>query len=267
MIRKIRNLPPLPKTISEIHALRHSESPDTEALLRIIQSDPMIMANLLKISNSAMYGFSRQIRTVADAIKMLGFKMVINAVMCTTISRHLKPDLSPYGIDIESFTANSSFQGAIIEQWPDASFRSIQSDLQFSAFLQEVGVIVISMMAIEKNLVQVFQQALERYDDQSVAEEAIFGLSSAEVTSIMFSEWKFNQNIIDYINGTVDPEKAPESTSIGSRALKIAKMLSPIGKTSMSEESVSKARERAIAFGLDESAFEKMIGRITEKLG
>jgi HD-like signal output (HDOD) protein len=227
----------------------------------------MIVANLLKISNSAMYGFSRQVKTVSDALKMLGLKMVINAVMCMTIGRHLKPDLSPYDIDIESFTANSSFQSAIIEQWTDAALRPIQSDLQFSAFLQEVGVIVISMVAIEKNLVQAFRQALERYDDQSMAEEAVFGLSSAEVTSIMFSEWKFNQKIIDYISGTANPEKAPESTSVGSRALKIAKMLAPIGKTSMSEESVSKARERAMAFGLDESAFEKMIGRITGKLG
>lgn len=52
---KIQNLPPLPKTVIAINELRNSSDPDNEALLKIIQTDPMIMANILKVSNSAMY--------------------------------------------------------------------------------------------------------------------------------------------------------------------------------------------------------------------
>lgn len=71
VLKKIQNLPPLPKTLMDIYALRNSDYPDFDALLKIIQTDPMIVANLLKISNSVMYGFSRQIKAVPDVLKIL----------------------------------------------------------------------------------------------------------------------------------------------------------------------------------------------------
>lgn len=64
--------------------------------------------------------------------------MVINVAVCTGISGHLKPDMHPYGIEAESFTETSALRSAIIEKWPDKNLTSLQSDLQFAAFLQEV---------------------------------------------------------------------------------------------------------------------------------
>lgn len=174
IIGKIQNLPPLPKTIVDIYALKRSKYPDTDKLLEIIQTDPMIVATLLKISNSVMYGLSRQIKTASDVLKVLGYRMVINVAMCTSISKHLKPDLSPYGVDLEAFTSNSALQGAIMEKWLDPQFSSIQSDLQFAAFLQDVGVIVISKVAIEKDLVPAFRQAIALTGDRTLAEESVF---------------------------------------------------------------------------------------------
>jgi HD-like signal output (HDOD) protein len=52
---KIQNLPPLPKTVIEIERIRSSMDPDNEELITAIQSDPMIVANILKVCNSAMY--------------------------------------------------------------------------------------------------------------------------------------------------------------------------------------------------------------------
>lgn len=266
VLQKVQNLPPLPKTVIDIIALRNSGEPDTIALQKIIQKDPMITANLLKISNSVMFGNSRQIRTLSDVIKVLGFRMVINVAMCSGVGEHLKPDMSPYGIDTETFTKTSSLQATIIEKWPEPKMSKIQGDLQFAAFLQEVGAIVISKVAIEKNLVDAFKQALAEHSDQEDAEESVFGLSAASVTSLMFSQWKFNQSIVDYIEGSDYSADAGDSAFVGSRALKVAKILAPVGKAPFSPESVERAREYAMASGFGEAPFEKMLERMAEKL-
>lgn len=262
VLGSIQKLPPLPQTIVEIYAIKQSGCPDIDKLLRIINTDPLLVVNLLKISNSVMYASSRKITTAEEMIQMLGTRMVINVAICAGISGHLKPDLSPYGVEVESYTQASALQSAIIELWPEEEISPMRRDLQFAAFLQEVGTIVISKIAIEKDLVPAFRHALAVCESRSSAEESVFGISSAEVTSLVFAEWKFNQDIIDYISGSDYPERAAHTALTGSQALRIAKTLAPVGSVPMSLDNVEKARARVIEYGFDETAFERMADRM-----
>lgn len=262
---KIKNLPPLPKTIIDINRLRNSPEPNNEELLKIILTDPMCVANILRVSNSAMYGFSRQIKTAQDALKMLGFKMTSNIAISTAIIGYLKPDLGPYGIDLDSFTGTSSLQSKIIDRWVDPKINHIKNELQFAAFLQEVGIIIISVIIIEKNLSQLFHDALKLCDDQALVEEIIFGQSSSEITSMIFTHWKFNQKMIDYIRNVDKPEKADELYKVGSQALKIAKTLAPVGRAGITKESILKANELVASYNFDTRSFQTLIDWIEDR--
>lgn len=112
--KKIKSFPPLPQTIVEIYALRRSADPDTNKLLKIVSSDSNMAANMVKISNSVVYGLSGSVKTPADALRRLGTRMVINVAMSSSMSAHLQPDLSPYGIRNEAFSEASSAQGLVI---------------------------------------------------------------------------------------------------------------------------------------------------------
>lgn len=106
-MKKLQNLPPLPRTIVDIYALRRSPDPDRNKLLQIINNDPMTAGNLVKISNSVVYGLSKKVKTPDEALTFLGTRMVINVAMSTSMSAHLKPDLSPYGATEEAFATVS----------------------------------------------------------------------------------------------------------------------------------------------------------------
>jgi HD-like signal output (HDOD) protein len=69
IMKKIESLPPLPETILKIESLK-SKDRDPNALIDIIGTDQMLSINILKVANSAMYGFSGKIKTVSDAVKM-----------------------------------------------------------------------------------------------------------------------------------------------------------------------------------------------------
>lgn len=94
----------------------------------------------------------------------------------------------------------------------------------------------------------------------------MFGISSAEVTSLVFAEWKFNRDIVDFIAGSDHPERTVGSASTGSRALKIAKTLAPLGSDPFSSENVEKARTYVIEYGFDEAAFDRMVDRIYDRM-
>jgi HD-like signal output (HDOD) protein len=61
----------MPKTIIDIETLRNSPNSDHQDLLEIIKKDPIIIANILKIANSAMYGFSGKVKNIKMAISLL----------------------------------------------------------------------------------------------------------------------------------------------------------------------------------------------------
>lgn len=138
VMKKLQNLPPLPRTIVDIYALRRSPDPDRSKLLEIINNDPMTAGNLVKISNSVVYGLSKKVKTPDEALTFLGTRMVINVAMSTSMSAHLKPDLSPYGATEETFANVSGIQGMIVKHWREPKIRQTNDDLQFAAFLQEI---------------------------------------------------------------------------------------------------------------------------------
>ncbi|MFB0965327.1 MAG: HDOD domain-containing protein [Patescibacteria group bacterium] len=226
--KKIQSLPPLSKTIVDIYALRRSPDPDVTRLKEIIRNDSATAGNLVKICHCVAYGLSKRVKTPEDALSQLGTRMVINVAMSTSMSAHVKADLAPYGATQDSFADTSSTQGLIIRKWKEPKFSTTADDVQFAALLQEIGALVTSQIAMEKGKASALQSALSQTEDRVAAEESIFGMSSASVAAIVFSEWKFSQDIVDYIGGSDRPETAPEYAAMGAKALKIAKVLAPL---------------------------------------
>lgn len=270
IVSKIQNLPPLPKTITEINRLKSSDEFDNDALLKIISSDPMIVANILKVSNSAVYGFGGKVKTTYDALRLLGFKMVSNISLSTAIVGYLNPDLQPYGINMESFTASSSLQSKLIKVWKEPKVKHIKNDLEFAAFMQEVGVIVNSIIITDKDLklTEKFMEAVQEHGEQHLAEEALLGQYGSMTTSMVFTHWKFNQKIIDYIRHADRPEdhthSANEEYKIASQALKIVKTLAPVWSTKVLTESITRATTIATLYGFDVEAFEELVDWILD---
>ncbi len=95
-ILRVRDLPTLPTVLGKI--LSAAADPDSSALDlgRLISSDQSLSATLLKLVNSAYYGFYRQIKSVTQAIVMLGFNEVRNLTLTATAFRTLSASTSDY---------------------------------------------------------------------------------------------------------------------------------------------------------------------------
>lgn len=70
-------IPPCPAVLSQLsEAVRNPDSQSSE-LARLLKMDPALTTALLKVSNSALYGASRQIATIENAILRLGYTEVM----------------------------------------------------------------------------------------------------------------------------------------------------------------------------------------------
>ena len=93
ILEKIESLPPLPKTIIEIEEFRKKLNKEAIDLLNIIEKDALIISTLLKISNSAMFGFRSKVETPSRAVNLLGINFTISIAIGGTVQNLLMTKL------------------------------------------------------------------------------------------------------------------------------------------------------------------------------
>ena len=72
----IIGLPTLPTVVSKMIELVDNPRTSAGSLARLISTDQSLTAKILKLANSAYYGFPREISTVNKAIVVMGFNAV-----------------------------------------------------------------------------------------------------------------------------------------------------------------------------------------------
>ena len=72
ILKQIKQLPPLPETAVKIEAVYQNPNSTFEDMVKILEKDPLLTADILKSANSPLYGFSREITSIAQAVSLFG---------------------------------------------------------------------------------------------------------------------------------------------------------------------------------------------------
>jgi len=147
--KKIDSLPPLPKTIIDLEEFKRSPQKDLEVLETIISHDPLIVATLLKVSNSAMFGFNNKVETASRAIHLLGVNFTLSIAFGSAIKNALDTDLGAYGINADQFMSLANTSSNLLKEWLRKVDNNLREELLLPVFLLETGSFVLSGLAIE----------------------------------------------------------------------------------------------------------------------
>ena len=79
---EIRNIgiPSRPSILQRIEKEMHKDEPDFHLLSEIIATDVGLSASVIKVANSPFFGFGKKVRSVAEALLVLGLKMTVQMV-------------------------------------------------------------------------------------------------------------------------------------------------------------------------------------------
>jgi len=83
-------IPPLPATAEQIVRLRQDPNASVRDLIRIVESDPSLAAQVVSWASSPYFAAGRNIQSVSDAIvRVLGFDLVSNMALGLVVGRTL----------------------------------------------------------------------------------------------------------------------------------------------------------------------------------
>jgi sigma-B regulation protein RsbU (phosphoserine phosphatase) len=166
---------------------------NNEKIARLVANDPILAAELLRISNSSFYGFVSKVRSVSHAINLLGLRALRNLALCLAVRGALKNDAIP-GFDITGYW-EEALRHAICARLIGA-YTDIDADECFTAgLLQEFGLLVLFYLHPDKanRLPLLLEQDPEGRRDM---EKKCFGASSARVTLMLAQHWSLPEDLI-----------------------------------------------------------------------
>ncbi len=74
-------LPPLPSTVARVGELISSRDTDIDMLIDIVKHDPSVAVDLLRRVNSAYYSIAREVESIDQAVRLLGFVDVSSPIL------------------------------------------------------------------------------------------------------------------------------------------------------------------------------------------
>lgn len=103
----INKMPSLPTTVTKIMEICNNPTTSPADLNKVIGLDPVLMAKVMKLINSAYYGLSQEITSLVRAIIMLGINTVKNLALSTAILGNLGNRKNFQALNMDGFWRHS----------------------------------------------------------------------------------------------------------------------------------------------------------------
>ncbi len=197
---RIDSVPMLPAVVGRI--LSMIEDPNTNAVMiaEVVSKDQSLVAMILRIINSAYYGFIFHITSVNQAVVLLGFRTIRNLTMAATV-------MSTYGgtSQVNAFDRAEHWKHSVaVALATDLVAKQCRRKLVPDAYL--VGLVHdIGRVVMDQHFSTEFDEAckLAATDDASLIEGELqyFGLSHAEIGGHIARRWNFPDSIVTAITG------------------------------------------------------------------
>lgn len=140
----IIGLPTLPTVVSKMIQLVDNPKTSAISLSRLISTDQALTARILKLANSAYYGFSGEISTVNMAIVVLGFNTVKDMGLSLSVFDVFKKMGQSKNFDISKFWEHSIACGVASRMFTDEYCRKYSAEAFVAGLLHDIGKVVLN---------------------------------------------------------------------------------------------------------------------------
>ena len=196
LVQRIVDLPTLPIIVPQVLRLVEDHRASAGDLAKVIGSDQALTSRILRLANSAFYGFRREIITINHAVVLLGFDTVKSIVLAATVFDTLTDGDVVSNFDREQFWLHVGSVAAAARRIA-RSLRAVDAEAAFvGGLLHDVGKVVLDRFFHRR-----YAEAARRATNDPClirqAETALFSVNHAEVGRWLTERWRFPAAIVE----------------------------------------------------------------------
>jgi putative nucleotidyltransferase with HDIG domain len=194
----IISLPTLSTVVSKMIQLVDNPKTSASSLARLIYTDQALTARILKLANSAYYGFPREISTVKMAIVVLGFNTVKEMGLSLSVFEVFKGVDNDTTFDISRFWQHSIGCGSAARMLGRRLNYHLTGEAFVAGLLHDIGKIIFRQY-LSKEFMTIINRVSKGEVDLDEAEMNIIGTTHSQVGAWLAEKWNLPRIIVDGI--------------------------------------------------------------------
>jgi HD-like signal output (HDOD) protein len=220
IVGHVEHLPVLPRVYTELTQAFARPDCTPRMIARIIEGDPAISAELLRLVNSSFFALAQRMSSPERAIVYLGLDLVRSLALTTKVfSTKLKPIK---GFSLNEVHADSFLTALLARRMPRT--QQARDYAATAGLLHDVGQLILASEHPDR-----FAKVIKRVkSDPNIplefAEREEFGASHAEIGAYLVGLWNLPSEVVEAIAYHHEPHGAPEVNEV-LRAVHVSSML------------------------------------------
>jgi HD-like signal output (HDOD) protein len=207
IIHKVKKLSPIPIVIHKVLDFASKSDGTLDGLVRLVENDPAITANLLKACNSAHMGLPVKVNSVQQAVALLGIQKVIEVVVTQTLSVNLQRAQKGYGLAKGELWKQSVATAMVARNLAERRQLPLLPTIYTAALLKDIGKVVLHEFVADELEKIEYQVNIKGYSFIE-AEHLCIGMDHATLGGTIAEEWSFSDQMVFMIrhHHLIDPE-------------------------------------------------------------
>lgn len=183
----IIGLPTLPTVVAKMIDLVDNPRTSASSLARLIAADQALTARILKLANSAYYGFSREISTVNMAIVVLGFNTVKDMGLSLSVFDTFKFNRGNHWFDLTRFWEHSIACGIASRMLARTYQTRFTGEAFVAGLLHDIGKVILNQYFQTEFLAII--DAQKKGITLEEAEVSIIGTHHSQIGAWLADKW------------------------------------------------------------------------------
>ncbi len=196
--QSIIGLPTLPTVITQMIGLIDNPNTSARDVARLIATDQALTAKILKLANSAFYGFPRKISTVNHAVVVLGFETVKSLGLSVSVLERFGGSGKDAAFDRQQFWEHSIACGVGASLLAGKTRYRVRGEAFAAGILHDIGKLILSQYFPD----EFFRiMTIVREDGVYIgeAEQQVLGLTHAEIGNWLAEKWNLPRQLVEAI--------------------------------------------------------------------
>jgi putative nucleotidyltransferase with HDIG domain len=211
LVDTIQDLPSFPNAIEKATSVAQDPRASAADLAEVIEVDPVLTAKVLRVTNSAFYGLSREISTVKEAVVILGFSSVRSLAIAVSTMRMFPGEDSPW-FKHHQFWTHSTCAALVAHEIGRRLLLPAATEAFTAGLLHDIGKIVLDQYAHSAFMALL---AVEQSEDRFSAEteRRLIKTTHAEIGMRLAEKWKLPTPLCVSIGSHHNPASALQHTN------------------------------------------------------
>jgi HD-like signal output (HDOD) protein len=207
-------LPEVPSVVFELNEIISDPLSSSADIARLVNQSPSLAALLLKIVNSAFYGFRSKVDSISRAVVMIGSKEISNLALGITIMEAFK-DIPRRVMDVTSFMEHSLGCGIVSRILAAYANITATEQLFVSGLLHDIGRLVVCRYF--PDVMGLILADARRADTPVMqSERTVAGKPHTQIGRKLIQKWKLpyalENNVLYHHNPSASPN--PEAAAV-----------------------------------------------------